>query len=569
MTAAFALSPAWGDFGPFAVARRSHWERLGALAPGLYGHAVDPDLCDLKPYQDLLVLAFIRDNLPPGSRLLEIGGGNSRVLAHLADSYECWNIDKFEGVGNGPLEAQEAGYAIVRDYIGNFSPELADGYFDLVFSISTLEHVPDAETAGLDRVIEDMDRVLRPGGLSLHCLDVLLKADEVWTNRILPRIHETRPVLHAWTPLAPLLGDPEVYCMTRQAYEAGWQAITGQPYDSFGRPTSCNVLWRKPQPQPQPQSQAPALRSGRTSRGCGLELPRISVVTPSFNQGEYLEECMDSLLSQGYPNLEYIVMDGGSSDGSVEIIKRRAKHLAHWRSGPDQGQYWAVNEGLGLCTGECMGWLNSDDKHHPASLFVLAAIFTCFPEVRWLMACPTVWDEQGALTMLLEPLPLWDRRRYLRGEIGPPHVQQESTFWRRSLWDEAGGRLDTAMGYAGDMELWSRFFRREKLFVADALVGGFRLQRNSKTSLAMDAYDAEAAAVVAREADLARAVRPDDVPAPAPILLEEILRRCPDTTPFTGLARAYRGYAEALAEPRQAEAMLRRAATLAEFCPEG
>lgn len=542
-----ALPAPWTDFGAFAISRRAHWPRLLPLAQELYGRAVDPDFCDLKPYQDLLTLAFIRDCVPPGARLLEIGGGNSRVLAHLARDYECWNVDKFEGVGNGPLEAREAGYRIVRDYMGSYSPELPEDYFDLVFSISTLEHVPDADTARLDAVLDDMDRVLKPGGLSLHSLDILLKPGGVWTCRILPRMHETRAMLHPWAALADLARDPDVYHMTPEAYAAGWQAITGQPYEDFGKPASAGALWRKP------ERAAP-----RAPQGGGRDWPRISLVTPSFNQAQYLEECLDSLLSQGYPNLECIVLDGGSSDGSVEIIKRHEKHLAHWRSAPDAGQYWAVREGFALCRGEIMGWLNSDDKHHPASLFLLAALFTHFPDVRWLMGCPGVWDESGALELILEPLPAWARADYLDGRIGPPHVQQESTFWRRDLWLAAGGGPDAGFGFAGDMELWSRFFRHAQLHTADVLLGGFRRQPRQKTA-AMAAYDAEAAAVVAREADLSRAAATPPLPAPAPILLDELLRRCLDHAPFAELPRVYRAYADGLADPAQAAAMRRRA----------
>lgn len=544
----------WEDFQSFAVARQAHWTRFADLAMELYGRSLDPAACDLKYYQDLLALAFIRDNIPPGSRLLEVGGGNSRVLAHLARTYECWNVDRFEGVGNGPLKAREAGYRIVRGYMGDFSPELPQDFFDLVFSISTLEHVPDQDTTHLDAVLGDMDRVLRPGGLSLHSLDILLKPEGVWTNRILPRIYETRPTLAAWIPLEELARDPGLYTMTQEAYAAGWESLTGQPYATFGRPTSANVLWRKPSVPP-----APLPIRGRS----GQALPRISIVTPSFNQGRFLEECMDSLLSQGYPNLEYIVMDGGSTDGSVDIIKRHQRHLAHWESRPDAGQYWAVDQGLRRTTGECLGWLNSDDKHHPGSLFVLAALFTAYPQVRWLMGRPGIWTEQGDLEMVLDPLPAWERGDYLAGRAGPPHIQQESTFWRRSLWQEAGGRLESSLRYAGDLELWSRFFRRERLYVVDALLGGFRRQRHSKTARAMDGYEAEAAVVLAREADLARAAGATPTPAPAPLTLDDWLPRCPDLPGTPELAAAYARYAAALPDPGQAAALERMAGAFA------
>jgi glycosyltransferase involved in cell wall biosynthesis len=103
------------------------------------------------------------------------------------------------------------------------------------------------------------------------------------------------------------------------------------------------------------------------------DLPKISIVTPSFNQGEFLEECIDSVLSQNYPNLEYIIMDGGSTDISILIIKKYEKYLTYWQSQPDGGHYAALNQGFNKTTGEIMAWLNSDDKYHPNAFFKVAA----------------------------------------------------------------------------------------------------------------------------------------------------------------------------------------------------
>lgn len=251
--------------------------------------------------------------------------------------------------------------------------------------------------------------------------------------------------------------------------------------------------------------------------------PKISIVTPSFNQGQFLEECIDSILSQNYPNLEYIIMDGGSTDGSVEIIKKYDKFLTYWQSKPDGGQYEAINEGFRLSSGEIMAWLNSDDKLHPGSLRLLATVFGSRPEVEWLTGRPTGWREDGSLKLVFDHLPTWSRARYFNREFTEYFIQQESTFWRRSLWDRAGGRLDTEWKLAADFELWARFFRHARLYSIDALLGGFRFHDSQKTASMLAEYKREAHAVIDREIalDSCSPARPS-LSAAAPITIEEL-----------------------------------------------
>jgi glycosyltransferase involved in cell wall biosynthesis len=264
-------------------------------------------------------------------------------------------------------------------------------------------------------------------------------------------------------------------------------------------------------------------------RGLHGAPPRISIVTPSYNQGEYLEETLVSLLAQGYPNLELIVIDGGSTDGSVDVIRRYERHLAYWQSQPDAGQYDAIQQGLRRCTGEVMGWLNSDDKHHPGSLTTIAETFANHPEVEWLTGRPTIWNDKGALSEV-HPLQIWHAERLLRDR--PPYfIQQESTFWRRSLWEKAGSRLATDLKLAGDFELWVRFFRSARLYTLDALLGGFRVQAKQKTASGMPRYYAEVASVVKRE--LARPDARERLPA---AIEDRELRNAAAVEVFTHLA---------------------------------
>lgn len=232
--------------------------------------------------------------------------------------------------------------------------------------------------------------------------------------------------------------------------------------------------------------------------------PKISIVTPSYNQAEYLEECIESILSQNYPNLEYIIMDGGSTDGSVDIIKKYAKHLAYWQSQPDGGQYQAINEGVRRSTGEIMAWLNSDDKLHPGALHQVALAFRAMPQIEWITGRPTAWDDQGRLITVIDHVPSWSLERLLYHGKDDYYIQQESTFWRRSLWDRAGGWLDTKWQLAADFELWCRFFHQAQLVGVDALFGGFRYHGGQKTSMMMEEYEREVLQIIDRESSLDR-----------------------------------------------------------------
>lgn len=223
--------------------------------------------------------------------------------------------------------------------------------------------------------------------------------------------------------------------------------------------------------------------------------PKISIVTPNFNKDKYLEATILSVLSQNYPNLEYIIMDGGSTDSSLDIIRKYESQLAYWVSEKDKGMYDAIKKGFEHSTGEIMGWINSDDILYPHSLFVLAELFNSFPQTNWLTGLSSHIDEEGK-TIWVSISRHFNRIDFLTGDF--KFIQQESTYWRRGLYERAGG-LDNTLKLAGDFSLWLHFIRTDKLYVANVPIGGFRVSREGQLSENLKSYLNEAYKVLERE----------------------------------------------------------------------
>jgi glycosyltransferase involved in cell wall biosynthesis len=232
---------------------------------------------------------------------------------------------------------------------------------------------------------------------------------------------------------------------------------------------------------------------------------KISIVTPSYNQGGFLHETIDSVLSQQDPNLEYVIIDGGSTDGSVDLIKQHARSLTYWVSEPDQGHYDAINKGFSHTTGDIMAWINSDDKYLPGAFSVVRDIFTQFPDIQWLSTVQALgWNANGQATSI-NFSGGFNRTSFFKGGNLPTKgsfqrrfIQQESTFWRRSLWEQAGGRLDSTLQLAADFELWARFYQHSELYGVLAPLGGFRSHGNQRSVLHAEQYLSEAEMVLRR-----------------------------------------------------------------------
>jgi hypothetical protein len=204
--------------------------------------------------------------------------------------------------------------------------------------------------------------------------------------------------------------------------------------------------------------------------------PKIALVTPVRNSGKYIEATIQSVLAQEYPDLEYFIVDGGSTDGTLDIIRRYEDVISGWISEPDEGMYDAINKGFARTDGEIMGWISATDVLHPGGLQVVGGVFRDLPEVEWITGRPTWLNEEGK-TMGVLDIPRWSRFRFLAG--ANRYIQQESTFWRRGLWEKAGSRVDASRRYVSDFELWVRFFRHARLYSVDALIGGFRAHGDS------------------------------------------------------------------------------------------
>ncbi len=180
--------------------------------------------------------------------------------------------------------------------------------------------------------------------------------------------------------------------------------------------------------------------------------PRISIVTCSYNHGEFLEEAILSVLDQDYPNLEYLVVDGASTDGSADIIRKHAGRLAFWVSEPDAGQTHALIKGFANATGDIQGWLCSDDLLEAGALTEVAQFFMANPQARVVYGDVSFIDRGGEVLRVKRRLPfvrwIWLHERN--------YIPQPSTFWRRELYEEVGG-LDASFNVAMDKDLWQRF----------------------------------------------------------------------------------------------------------------
>ena len=236
----------------------------------------------------------------------------------------------------------------------------------------------------------------------------------------------------------------------------------------------------------------------------GLSWPKISIVTPSFNQGAYLEKTIRSVLLQGYPNLEYIIIDGGSSDQSVDVIKKYEQWIDFWVSEKDRGQSHAINKGLAKTSGELLGWLNSDDYYLPGALFKIARAYLEDTSAGAIYGQGHLVDETGAIIHIPKLVPV--TRASLFAWCFGNDFMQPSCFFTRKAW-QASGPVDQSLIFALDVEFWIRIADRFTFKRIPDVLSISLSHPLAKTTSMLDKSHAELAQICMRHGEEASAGR--------------------------------------------------------------
>lgn len=202
--------------------------------------------------------------------------------------------------------------------------------------------------------------------------------------------------------------------------------------------------------------------------------PRLTIVTPSYNQGKFLEATIRSVLLQGYPNLEYIIIDGGSTDNSVETIKKYENYLFYWHSKADKGQADAINQGLETSTGEIIGWINSDDVYVQGTFYKIVKAFHYHPDYIVVHGNRILINKKGDVTGLIA-LPPFEPKTLIY------NVCSETAFWQRSAMKQAG-LLKSELQFAIDLEFFGRLYQYGKFLKLNDYLGYFRCYPETKSA---------------------------------------------------------------------------------------
>lgn len=207
-----------------------------------------------------------------------------------------------------------------------------------------------------------------------------------------------------------------------------------------------------------------------------MNLPKISVVTPSYNQADYLERTIRSVIDQNYPKLEFIIIDGGSTDGSVDVIKKYEKYLTYWVSEPDNGQSHAINKGLKLATGDWVAWQNSDDIYYAGAFNAVANATLKYPDVDLIIGDMNLIDQDDNIIRDLHFVTPSYNAMVAEGMV----LSNQAAFWRRSV-HKAIGMMDESMHLGFDFDWFLRLTKHAKATSVNQCLGAFRIHGMAKT----------------------------------------------------------------------------------------
>jgi glycosyltransferase involved in cell wall biosynthesis len=205
------------------------------------------------------------------------------------------------------------------------------------------------------------------------------------------------------------------------------------------------------------------------------EFPKVTIVTPSYNQAEFLERTILSVINQDYPNIEYIIIDGGSTDNSVDIIKKYEHKITKWVSEPDSGQSNAINKGFKMSTGQIFNWLNSDDVLYPGAIAIAVDYLKRNPNVHMVYGDRVIIDRFDRVLSTNEgpSFNRWALQQYMK-------IPQETTFFTREIWEKVGG-LQEQLHFTMDADLWFRFLKFTDFIHIPFFLGAYREHELSKS----------------------------------------------------------------------------------------
>ncbi len=209
--------------------------------------------------------------------------------------------------------------------------------------------------------------------------------------------------------------------------------------------------------------------------------PLVTIITPSFNQARFLEATIQSVLSQDYPRIEYMIVDGGSNDGSVDVIKKYESRLTWWVSEKDRGQTDAINKGFAQAKGEILAWINSDDTYEPGAVSAAVKYLQDHPEVGMVYGDCNFINESGRVIGKFGSA----QTNYRLLRQGYAHIPQQTMFLRADLWKQVGP-LDPSFYFAMDYDLWTRIAARTEIKYVPQTWANFRLHTSGKTIAADD-----------------------------------------------------------------------------------